>query len=114
MFDYFSSLGYYINMPITSSLVVSFAIGIIVGTLFVYKKSGSYGKNRQHREKEKRKALIMDLFATRFEVRNNDVERMFAVSDATATNYLSELEAEGKVRQVGSRGRFVTYEKIKG
>ena len=101
-------------MFITTASVVSFAIGIIVGTLFVYKKSGTHGKNRQQKEKELRKAKIMDLFATRFEVRNNDVERMFRVSDATATNYLSELEREGKIQQVGSRGRFVTYEKIKG
>jgi len=101
-------------MVTTTSLLISFLAGIALGLLFVYKKSGTHGKNRRQKEKEMRKAKIMDLFATRFEVRNNDVERMFAVSDATATNYLSELEGEGKIRQVGSRGRFVTYEKIKG
>jgi len=31
------------------------------------------------------------------------------VSDASATNYLSELESEGKIEQVGERGRFVSY-----
>ena len=101
-------------MYITPSILLSFAIGIVIGILFVYKKSGTHGKNRQQKEKESRKAKIMELFATRFEVRNNDVERMFAVSDATATNYLSELEKEGKILQIGNRGRFVTYEKIKG
>ncbi len=101
-------------MYITPSILLSFAGGIVIGILFVYKKSGTHGKNRQQKQKDVRKAKIMDLFATRFEVRNNDVERMFAVSDATATNYLSELEKEGMIKQVGSRGRFVTYEKIKG
>ncbi len=101
-------------MYITPSILLSFVIGIVVGILFVYKKSGTHKYNRRYQEKQKRKAKIMDLFATRFEVRNNDVERMFAVSDATATNYLSELEKEGKIRQIGNRGRFVTYEKIKG
>ena len=47
-------------------------------------------------------------------MRNNDVERMFAVSDATATNYLSELEKEGKIRQVGKTGRSVSYERLNG
>ena len=101
-------------MYITPVLFISFVIGIVVGILFVYKKSGTHKYNRRYQEKQKRKAKIMDLFATRFEVRNNDVERMFAVSDATATNYLSELEKEGKILQIGNRGRFVTYEKIKG
>jgi Fic family protein len=101
-------------MYITPSILLSFAVGIVIGILFVYKKSGTHGKNRQQKQKDVRKAKIMELFATRFEVKNNDVERMFAVSDATATNYLSELEKEGKIKQAGSRGRFVTYEKFKG
>ncbi len=101
-------------MVTTTSLFISFIAGIALGLLFVYKKSGTHGKNRQQREKEMRKAKIMDLFATRFEVRNNDIERMFRVSDATATNYLSELEKEGKIRQVGKTGRSVSYEKLNG
>ena len=101
-------------MYITPVLFISFVIGIVVGILFVYKKSGTHKYNRRYQEKQKRKAKIMDLFATRFEVRNNDVERMFAVSDATATNYLSELEKEGKIRQVGKTGRSVSYEKLNG
>ena len=101
-------------MITATSLLISFAVGTLVGILFVYKKSGAHGLNQRHVEKEKRKARIMDLFATRFEVRNNDVQRMFAISDATATNYLAELEEEGKVRQIGTKGRSVSYEKIKG
>jgi len=35
----------------------------------------------------------------------------WAVSDATATRYLEELEKEGFIRQVGRTGRHVYYEK---
>ncbi len=36
-------------------------------------------------------------------------ETALGVSDATATNYLQELEREGRIEQIGERGRFVTY-----
>lgn len=42
-------------------------------------------------------------------VTNNDVEALIGVSDATASRYLSELEAEGKIRQVGDTGKSVYY-----
>lgn len=42
-------------------------------------------------------------------VTNNDIEKLLGVSDATATRYLSELEREGKVEQVGETGRGVEY-----
>lgn len=45
-------------------------------------------------------------------VTNNDVEVLLGVSDATATRYLSELEQDGEVRQVGSTGKGVYYIKI--
>ncbi|MDP3996105.1 MAG: FaeA/PapI family transcriptional regulator [bacterium] len=59
--------------------------------------------------KEDRKERIMRLFSEKSEIQNDDVEKLLGVSDATATNYLSELEAEGKVEQVGERGRGVFY-----
>ncbi len=42
-------------------------------------------------------------------ITNNDVEKLLNVSDATATNYLQELENEGKIKQVGETGRSVFY-----
>lgn len=42
-------------------------------------------------------------------ITNNDVEKMLGVSDATATNYLEELEQEGKIVQQGKTGRSVFY-----
>jgi Fic family protein len=70
-----------------------------------------------HKRKEDGKDEIMKLFKKghpRFgfqeiRVTNDDVERALGVSDATATNYLQELEDDGKIKQIGRRGRFVYY-----
>ncbi|GBE16721.1 hypothetical protein BMS3Abin15_00543 [bacterium BMS3Abin15] len=39
----------------------------------------------------------------------NDVEKLFDVSNRTADRYLDELEAEGKIKQVGTSGKDVYY-----
>jgi Fic family protein len=41
---------------------------------------------------------------------NDEVQGLLHVSDASAENYLDELEKEGKIRQVGETGRSVEYE----
>lgn len=64
---------------------------------------------KQAEEKEYNKETILDLFKTKNSLTNNDVEKFLAVSDATATRYLDELEKEGKIKQIGKTGRFVTY-----
>jgi hypothetical protein len=46
------------------------------------------------------------------EITNDEVEKLLHVSDATATRYLSALEREGKIRQVGKTGMGVAYQKI--
>ena len=64
---------------------------------------------KQQEEKESRKSRILKLFQEQEAITNNDVEKMLSVSDATATNYLQELEDENKIEQIGERGRFVSY-----
>ena len=46
---------------------------------------------------------------SRGRIANNDVQILLGVSDATATNYLDELEKEGKIKQHGEIGRGVFY-----
>ena len=46
------------------------------------------------------------------QVTNDEVEKLLHVSDATATRYLSALEKEGKIQQVGKTGRAVEYTRI--
>lgn len=68
---------------------------------------------QQQTEKQTRKERILTMAREKGTVTNDDVEKSLGVSDATATNYLSELEREGKIEQIGERGRFVTY-RLKG
>ena len=59
--------------------------------------------------REKKLLKIMELFAKQTAVTNDEVEKLLHVSDATATRYLSELEKQGKLKQVGITGRGVSY-----
>lgn len=62
----------------------------------------------------KRKKLdrIMALFEKRASITNDEVEKFLHISDATATRYLNILEQEGKIKQSGKTGKFVSYTKI--
>jgi hypothetical protein len=71
-------------------------------------------KAREAIQTRKRKKIdhVMDLFAKRTSITNNQVADFLHVSDATATRYLQILENENKIRQVGKTGKGVKYEKI--
>jgi ribosomal protein S25 len=71
-------------------------------------------KAREAIQTRKRKKIdhVMDLFAKRTNITNNQVADFLHVSDATATRYLQILENENKVRQIGKTGKGVKYEKI--
>src|SRR3989338_4701485 len=62
----------------------------------------------------KRKKLdrIMSLFLQKSKITNDEVEKFLHVSDATATRYLSILEKENKIKQVGKTGKGVSYSRI--
>lgn len=63
---------------------------------------------------EEKKEKILGLLKDKNKITNNDVEKLLGVSDASATNYLQELENEDKIKQVGKTGRSVYYELING
>ncbi len=101
-----------------------FIFGAIVGGVAVWvwmknekaeseaenKIGGILGVNvRRQSEKEQNKEKILGMFAAKKDITNDDVENSLGVSDATATNYLNELEQEGKIEQVGQTGRGVFY-----
>ena len=66
--------------------------------------------NKERRQKkEEIKTKIIDLLKQKGQVKNDEIERLFNVSDSTATNYLEELEKEGKITQIGKEGRSVIY-----
>jgi len=71
-------------------------------------------KAREAIQSRKRKKIdrILDLFAKRTNITNNQVADFLHVSDATATRYLQILENENRIKQVGKTGKGVKYEKI--
>ena len=70
-------------------------------------------KARATIQDRKRKKLekILEMLNTKEKITNDEVEKLLHVSDATATRYLSELEKQGKIRQVGRTGKAVAYTK---
>jgi hypothetical protein len=62
----------------------------------------------------KRKKLdkVMAMFLKKSKITNDEVEKFLHVSDATATRYLSQLEKENKIKQVGKTGKAVSYSRI--
>ncbi|KKQ03399.1 MAG: hypothetical protein US12_C0016G0009 [Parcubacteria group bacterium GW2011_GWA2_36_24] len=54
----------------------------------------------------------MSLFLQHSKITNDEIEKFLHVSDATATRYLSQLEKEGKIKQVGKTGKGVSYSRI--
>ena len=94
--------------------IIIFVVGALVGGFLVWvvkrRKSGFAGFNlkRQQAKKEGKKK-ILKLLKDKTSISNNDVEKLLGVSDATATNYLQELENEGKIVQIGKTGRSVSY-----
>ena len=94
--------------------IIIFAVGVFVGGSLVWlikkRKSGFAAFNlKRQQAKSQAKKKILKLLKDKTSISNNDVERLLSVSDATATNYLQELEDEGKIKQMGKRGRFVRY-----
>jgi len=62
--------------------------------------------------KSKKRDKIMQALTTKNKITNDEVEKLLHVSDATATRYLSALEKENKIKQVGKTGTGVVYQKI--
>lgn len=62
--------------------------------------------------KRKKRDKIMAALNTKNKITNDEVEKLLHVSDATATRYLSALEKENKIKQVGKTGHGVVYSKI--
>ena len=71
-------------------------------------KANATKQNRKRKKLDK----IMEALNTKGKITNDEVEKLLHVSDATATRYLSALEKEGKIQQVGKTGKAVEYTRI--
>ena len=67
--------------------------------------------DERHRGVAENRRRILVLLAKKGSVKNDDIEALLGVSDATATRYMRELAQLGKVVKQGDRGRGVYYER---
>lgn len=97
-------------------IILAILVGVGIGWWwaqnFTTKRADGGYHARRSATKEKRKREILRLLQKKKKISNDDVEKTLGVSDASATNYLEELERAGKIRQVGKTGRYVYYEKV--
>ena len=95
-------------------ILIGFA-GIWLGSFLGRKKrmkdaeSLEIANQVREENKEKAKDKILELLRERGRISNDDVEKLIGVADSMATNYLDELEKEGKILQHGESGRGVYY-----
>lgn len=75
-------------------------------------KDRAYAALEKIRFNKRRKLdKILQLAATKKSIKNDDVQLLLRVSDATATNYLSALVLQGKLKRLGSTSH-ATYEPV--
>lgn len=99
------------------------AIGIVIGYYLALSRRSSPERRRtvgrktkkagliarQKQEKEANLQKIREYMRGRESARNEEIEKLLGVSDATATRYMDELEQEGAVKQIGRSGPKVLY-----
>lgn len=97
--------------PEPPSAAASAPAPVIVQTGILHSARDLLNKARvaiQDRKRKKRDKIMMALNAKN-KITNDEVEKLLHVSDATATRYLSALEKEGKIIQVGKQGKGILY-----
>ena|SRR3989344_2458970 len=115
------------------SIIVFLSVAVAALAIFAYREAKKHGtgageelvgicasaiETASKKEERKQKALVMiqerSAFAqgsgeTKGAISNSEIRKTLGVSSRTAVRYLDELEAEGKVEQVGKIGHAVTY-----
>lgn len=64
-------------------------------------------------QKEGRKQRALEMLREQGELSNSEIREELGVASRTVVKYMSELESEGKVKQVGDVGRGVVYSAVK-
>lgn len=83
-------------------------LGIALG-LFLARRGKDGLISEQEARKTENKQKILAFVQANKKIKNNDVEKLAGVSNATAERYLDELEKEGKLTQHGAIGQNVFY-----
>lgn len=95
-------------------LLILVGVGVGIGVSFLVRRLARPKRvvtvNTQRSDaKQEAKNKILALLKDKGEISNNEAESLLQVSDATATNYLQELENNGLITQVHEEGRGVRY-----
>ncbi|HEY4497390.1 MAG TPA: hypothetical protein VJC20_01385 [Candidatus Paceibacterota bacterium] len=93
-------------------LLIGLVVGFFIGAYWHRPQSIQTINTGRSKHKEESLDKIMALFDRQDAITNNDIEHLLNVSDATATNYLNELETRGMIVQIGREGRGVTYKRV--
>jgi len=87
-------------------LIVVGVVGIVLGVYFARVRGGvSAGEagavRKEDSEWVEKKEKILALFDAKDRIKNDDVQNLLGVSDATATRYLQKLEDKKLIVQIG-------------
>jgi predicted ArsR family transcriptional regulator len=95
-------------MEYLSFILAAFLVFIIV---YHRHENGERSTQARFEQKERRKTFIVEYLHHHPQVTNHDIRDLLHISHATATRYFEELEAEGRVQQMGGEtGRDVCYQ----
>ena len=89
-------------------LIIVALAGIALG-MYISRREGNGLVSEQTAKKVENKQKILTFVQEHEQIKNDDVEKLAGVSNATAERYLSELEKEGKLVQHGKIGQSVFY-----
>lgn len=98
--------------------VLAVFVGVWFGSVLGRKRGASKIEMKEMRKSatkktrnkiKNRKEAILEHVRKKGKITNDETEAMFCVSDSTAGRYLDELEKEGKLKQVGKKGRGIYY-----
>ncbi len=94
-------------------------IGLVIGFLIGQKRGEGRGVRdegvinlEQIRLKHEHLQRVLEMAREKSEIANDDIEKALGVSDSTAQRYLQELEAQGKLQQIGQRGKNVVFKVV--
>lgn len=90
-------------------LIIVAIVGVALGMYLVRRKADTGFIAEQTVKKTENKQKILAFVQEHEQIKNDDVEKLTGVSNATAERYLSELEKEGKLTQHGKIGQSVFY-----
>lgn len=97
----------------TFALILVGAIGIIFGysmsRAHMRARLSTFANTERRAGKEKKKNVLLKHLRNHGKLTNHEAQELLGVSDSTIVVYFDELEADGKVTQVGEAGRGVYY-----